>query len=78
MNVERGNKSEEIGVKLDSLNVGLQAIEGLIIVPSTQTITTDQQIYNNIRIKGSGQLTIQSELEFMGKLFNSIILMLNE
>jgi hypothetical protein len=51
---------------LDSLNIGLQAIEGLIIIPSTQTITTDQQIYSNIRIKGSGRLSIQSDLEFMG------------
>ena len=51
---------------LDSLNTGVQTIEGLLIIPSVQTITTDQQLYSNIRITSSGQLTIQSELELMG------------
>lgn len=51
---------------LDSLNTGLQAVEGLLIIPSAQTITTDQQLFSSIRIKNSGQLTIQSNVELMG------------
>jgi hypothetical protein len=51
---------------LDSLNTGVQTMEGLLIVPATRTISTDQQLYSNIRIKNTGQLTIQSDVELMG------------
>lgn len=51
---------------LDSLNTGEIAIEGLLVIPSVQTMTTDQDFYGNIRITSSGQLTIQSDIEFKG------------
>lgn len=51
---------------LDSLNTWKQIMEGLLIIPTTRTISTDQQLYSNIRIKSTGQLTIQSDIELMG------------
>ena len=51
---------------LDSLNTGLQTIDGLFVIPAMKTFATDQQIYSNIRITSTGQLTIQSEIELMG------------
>lgn len=51
---------------LDSLNTGEIAIEGLLVIHSVQTMTTDQDFYGNIRITTSGQLTIQSDIEFKG------------
>jgi hypothetical protein len=51
---------------LDSLNTGMQSIEGLLIIPSSRIINTDQQLYSNIRITNGGQLTIQSDVELMG------------
>ena len=41
-------------------------MDGLLIIPSIQTMSTDQQLYNNIHIKTNGQLTIQSNVELMG------------
>lgn len=51
---------------LDSLNIGVQTMEGLLIVRTAKTMNTTQQVYSNIRIKNSGQLTIQSDVELMG------------
>ncbi len=51
---------------LDSLNMGVQALEGLLIIPAIKTMSTDQQLYSNIRITGTGQLTIQGNNEMMG------------
>ena len=51
---------------LDSLNMGVQALEGLLIVPSTSTMTTNEDIYSIIRITSTGQLTIQGNNEMMG------------
>lgn len=51
---------------LDSLNIGTQIMEGLLIIPSASTIATDQELYSNIRITSSGLLTVQSEVELMG------------
>lgn len=51
---------------LDPLNSGVQTMEGLLIVPSTKTLNTNQQLYSNIRITSTGQLTIQSDIELMG------------
>lgn len=51
---------------LDSLNTGVQTMEGLLVIPSARTLTSDEQLYSNILIKNSGQLTIQSEVELMG------------
>lgn len=51
---------------LDSLNTGAQTMEALRIIPTTITMSTDQQLYSNIRITSTGQLTIQSNIEMMG------------
>ena len=51
---------------LDSLNTGVQAIEGLLVVPTTRIMTTDEQLYCNILITSSGRLTIQNNIELMG------------
>jgi hypothetical protein len=51
---------------LDSLNTGLHTLEGLLIIPATSTMNTDQQLYSYIRITSTGQLTIQSDVELMG------------
>lgn len=51
---------------IDSLNIGTQIMEGLLIIPSAKVMTADQELYSNIRITSSGQLTIQSEVELMG------------
>ena len=51
---------------LDSLNAGVQKMEGLLIIPTASIMDTDQQLYCNIRITGTGQLTIQSDIELMG------------
>lgn len=51
---------------LDSLNTGLQTMEGLLVIPSTKTMNSNQQLYSNIHIKNGGQLTIQSNITLMG------------
>lgn len=51
---------------LDSLNTGVQTMEALRIIPTTISMNTAQQLYSNIRITGSGQLSIYSDIEFMG------------
>ncbi len=65
-----GNNNDSIHRRLscwlDSLNTGLQAIEGLLIIPSAKAMTMDQQLYCNIRIKNDGQLTVQSDVELLG------------
>lgn len=65
-----GNSNDSIQRRLnfwlDSLNIGVQSLEGLLIIPSAQTMTADQQLYSNIRITGSGQLIIQNDIELMG------------
>lgn len=51
---------------LDSLNTGVQTMEALRVIATTITMNTDQQIYCNIRITSTGQLTIQNDVELMG------------
>lgn len=51
---------------LDSMNIGTQTMEGLLIIPAMRAMTTDEQLYGNICIKSSGQLIIQSDIEMMG------------
>lgn len=51
---------------LDSLNTGAQTMEGLLVIPTTSTLNTDQQFYGNILITDIGQLSIQSNVEMMG------------
>lgn len=51
---------------LDSLNTGVQTMEALRIIPTTITMNTDQQLYSNLRITSTGQLTIQNDVELMG------------
>lgn len=50
---------------LDSLNTGVSVMEGLLVIPSDSTMNTNQQLYSNIRVTGTGQLTIQGEIELM-------------
>lgn len=63
-----GNNSiyRQLNCWLDSINTGAQTIEGLLVVPSAVTISTDQELYSNIRVTSSGQLTVQSEVKLMG------------
>lgn len=65
-----GNNNDSICRRLDcwldSLNTGLQIMEGLLIISTTDTIYTDQQLFYNIRITSTGELTVQSDIELMG------------
>ncbi len=51
---------------LDSLNTGVSAMEGLLLIRTTDTANADQQLYGNIIITSTGQFTIQSDIELMG------------
>lgn len=51
---------------LDSLSTGTQTMDGLLVIPVTETMSADEQLYCNIRITNSGQLTVQSDIELMG------------
>ena len=51
---------------LDSLNNGLQTMEGLLMISTSETMNADQQLYSNIRITSRGQFIIQSDVELMG------------
>lgn len=63
-----GNNSiyRRLNCWIDSLNTGEQTMEGLLVIPEARTMITNQQLYSNIRITNSGQLTVQSEVEMMG------------
>lgn len=56
---------------LDSLNAGINSLEGLWIIPSTTTLDAEQQLYSNIRITDGGVLIIQNNIELMG---NSVVI----
>ncbi len=45
---------------LDSLNTGEGTMDGLLVIPSSFPITTNQQIHSNICISGTGKLYICS------------------
>ena len=64
-----GNSNSSIYRRLncwiDSLNTNVQAMEGLVIIPIASTITS-QQLYSNICITSTGQLTVQNHIEMMG------------
>lgn len=47
---------------LDSLNMGVQTMDGLLAIPSTIIMTTNQQIDSNICITGTGKLAIRSNV----------------
>ena len=51
---------------LDSIGTGQTTLEGLMAVSDTCTINIDEQIYGNIRITHSGQLTITSNVVMRG------------
>lgn len=51
---------------LDSLNTGVQTMEGLHIISSDSIMNTNHELYSNILIMSTGQLTIQSDIEMMG------------
>jgi len=63
-----GNNSiyRRLNCWIDSLNTGAQTMEGLLVIPEARTMITNQQLYSNIRITNSGQLTVQSEVEMIG------------
>lgn len=65
-----GNGNDSIQRRLncwiDSLNSGIQIMEGLLVISTVKTFTTNEQIYSNICITRNGQLTIQSDVELMG------------
>ncbi len=65
-NNNNSNIHRRLNCWLDSLNTGEQAIEGLLVIRADSTMSTDQQLYSNIRITSNGQLTIQSDIELMG------------
>lgn len=50
---------------LDSLNTGIQKMEGLLVVKDTTTMNTNDQLYCNILISNNSQLTIQGDIELM-------------
>ena len=51
---------------LDSLNTGYATLEGLLIISSSITMNSEQQLYCNIHITGTGQLTVLDNIELMG------------
>ena len=51
---------------LDSLNTGTQIMEGLLVISDVKTMTGNRHLYSNVRITGTGQLTIQGDIELMG------------
>lgn len=63
-----GNSSiyRRLNCWLDSLNTGLQSMDGLLVVKNETSISANEQLYFNILVKGSGQLTIQSDVTLMG------------
>lgn len=65
-----GNNNDSIQRRLsfwlDSLNIGIHKMAGLLLIPSTKLIVEDQQLYCNAHITSTGQLTIQNNVEFMG------------
>lgn len=65
-----GNNNDSIQRRLncwlDSLSTGVQTMEALYVVQATVTMNSDQQLYSNLRITGTGQLTIQNDIELMG------------
>lgn len=65
-----GNNNDSIQRRLDcwldSLNIGEQTIEGLLVIPDNRLMDANQQLYSNILITSSGQLTIQGDVELMG------------
>lgn len=51
---------------LDSLNTGVQTMEGLLVISTDSTMTTNHDLYGNVRISESGRLTIQSNVSLQG------------
>ena len=58
--------SRRLNCWLDSLNTGVQTLEGLLVIPSDSTLSINQQLYSNIRITSNSHFTIQSDVELMG------------
>ena len=65
-----GNNNDSICRRLncwlDSLDTGIQTMEGLLVILADSIMNMNQQIYGNIRVNNNAQLTIQSEIELMG------------
>lgn len=50
---------------LDSLQTGVQTMDGLLVIPSTYVMMTNRLLYGNVHITSTGQLTIQSDIQMM-------------
>ena len=60
------NHYRELKHWLDSLGTNHETTEGLLYVSKISEIIDDECIYGNIRITGTGQLTIQGDIEMGG------------
>lgn len=65
-NIDTDSIHKRLDCWLDSLNTGVQTMEGLLVIPTTKIITIDEQLYGNIRITSTGQLTVQGDVEMKG------------
>ena len=63
---ERNHDYRRLNCWLDSLGTNNVTMEGLLYVSKTCVITDDECIYGNIRITGTGQLTVQGNIEMGG------------
>ena len=65
-----GNNNDSIQRRLncwlDSINSGVQTMEGLLVVPESRTMTMNDSLYCNIIIKSTGRLTIRGNIELKG------------
>ena len=60
------NSYRRLNCWLDSLNVGVSTIGGLLAISHTYTMDTPQQLYGSVCVNNGGQLIIQDNVEIMG------------
>ena len=48
---------------LDSLNIGAQTTEGLLVIRMAKTMTTDEHLYGSVLIMSTGKLTVYGDVE---------------
>lgn len=65
-NIHTDSIHKRLDCWLDSLNTGAQIMEGLLVIPDTCILTTNEQFYGNIRIMNSAELIILSNVQLMG------------
>jgi hypothetical protein len=51
---------------LNPIESGIQALDGLLYIPSSNTISVNDSLHSNIRITSTGQLTVQSNVVMIG------------